>query len=97
MDRYPQPWRSEQVPGGYAVRDAVGMIVAHVFGREEPWKSIEVPAPITMDEAKEMALNISKVGAVLSERVKGSSSAASRGLALGFDRNSLTVNKSVNL
>jgi hypothetical protein len=66
-------WRSESVPGGYAVRDARGRIVAHVFGQDEPWKSTKVPAPLTMEEAKEMALNIAKAGAILSEHFKASS------------------------
>jgi hypothetical protein len=65
MDRSTTAWRSEKVPGGYAVRDAAGKIVAHIFGRDEPWICPEVPAPLTMDEAKEMALNIANAGAVL--------------------------------
>ena len=58
-----------------AVRDAAGKIVAHIFGRDEPWICPEVPAPLTMDEAKEMALNIAKAGAVLStsKRVEANS------------------------
>ena len=54
MDRSTTAWRSEKVPGGYAVRYAAGKIVAHIFGRDEPWICPEVPAPLTMDEAKEM-------------------------------------------
>jgi hypothetical protein len=65
MDRFPSPWRSEKVPGGYAVRDASGRIVAHIFGRTEPWICPGVPAPLTLDEAKEMAVNIAKAGAIL--------------------------------
>jgi hypothetical protein len=72
MAHFPAPWRSERVPGGYAVRDARGRIVAHVFGQDEPWKSTKVSL-LTMEEAKEMALNIAKAGAVLSECFKGSS------------------------
>ena len=73
MGSFRQTWRSEKVPGGYAVRDAAGKVVAHIYGWDESWKSTEVPTPLTMDEAKEMALNIAKAGAVLSERVKAKS------------------------
>jgi len=68
MERSPTPWRSEKVPGGYAVRDASGRVVAHVYAQAEPCEG--VAGYLTMDEAKEMALNIAKAGAVLSERVK---------------------------
>jgi hypothetical protein len=61
MHQYPQPWHSEKVPGGYAVRDSAGKLIAHIFGRDEPWKSAGVPAPLTLDEAREMALNIAKL------------------------------------
>lgn len=95
MDRS-QAWRAEKVPGGYAVRDATGKIIAHMFGRDEPWESRPgVPAPLTMDEAKEMALNIVKAGAILSERVKASSPRRKSRPSTGFDPNSLTVNQTV--
>jgi hypothetical protein len=68
MERSPTPWRSEKVPGGYAVRDARGRIVAQVFGQDVPCESRF--APMTMDEAKEMALNIAEAGPVLSEPVE---------------------------
>ena len=45
------------MPGGYAVRDARGMIVAHIFGRDQPRVGC-----LTMGEAKEMALALAKAG-----------------------------------
>jgi hypothetical protein len=52
-DRFPSPWRAEKVPGGYAVRDAEGKIVAHVFGQSRPIRG--GPAILSLDDAKEMA------------------------------------------
>ena len=31
--RFPAPWRSEKMPGGYVVRDANGQALAHVYSR----------------------------------------------------------------
>jgi hypothetical protein len=53
-------WRVERVPGGYAIRDPGGRIVAHVYGQAE--SSEGFAGQLTMDEAKEMALNIAKAG-----------------------------------
>ena len=32
--RFPSPWRSEQIPGGYVVKDASGQSLAYVYARE---------------------------------------------------------------
>ena len=48
------------MPGGYAVRDVSGRIVAHIYGREEAGEGLTCYP--TMDEAKEMALNLAKAG-----------------------------------
>jgi hypothetical protein len=31
--RLPAPWREEKISGGYVVRDASGLAIAHVYGR----------------------------------------------------------------
>jgi hypothetical protein len=54
----PKSWRAERVPSGYAVRDASGRTVAHIYGQEEAG----VTCYPTMEEAKEIALNIAKAG-----------------------------------
>ena len=32
--RFPPPWRVEQIPGGYKVKEANGQSLAYVYGRE---------------------------------------------------------------
>ena len=56
----PKSWRAERVPGGYAVRDASGRIVVHIYGQEDAGEG--VTSYPTMEEAKEIALNIAKAG-----------------------------------
>lgn len=67
--QFPAPWRPEQIPGGYAIRDAAGKVVAHIYGRPEPWKANGVPAPLTMDEAREMAIRIAKLPEAMKDDV----------------------------
>jgi hypothetical protein len=62
VDHPKKPWRTERVPGGYAVRDPRGRIVAHVYGQEKSGEG--VAGHLTMDDAKEMALNLAKAGGV---------------------------------
>ena len=50
------PWRLEKVPGGYAVRDAKGMLIAHVYGQEFPGS-----IGMTLEQAKEIASQIAKL------------------------------------
>ena len=47
------PWRLEKVPGGYAIRDAKGIVIAHVYGQELPGS-----IGITLEQAKEIASQI---------------------------------------
>jgi hypothetical protein len=59
------PWYAENVPGGFVVRDADRKPVAYVYGHERPWQSQGAPRPLTIDEAREMALAIAKLAEVL--------------------------------
>jgi hypothetical protein len=62
----PAPWRFEKVPGGYAVRDAKGMLIAHVYGQDSP-----SGIGMTLDQAKEIASQIAKLAETQSpNRVK---------------------------
>ena len=47
-----------------ALRDATGRRVAYVYGRDGPWNSPSIPAPLTMDEAQQMARAIVKLSEV---------------------------------
>lgn len=69
MREFPRPWRPEKVPGGYAVRDAAGTLIAHIFGRDGTCKTEESPPALTMDEAKAMALTLSNAAEVLIDQL----------------------------
>jgi hypothetical protein len=58
--RFPPPWRVEQIPGGYVVKDANGQQLAYVYGRES--KADTDPAHVlTLDEARRIAANIARL------------------------------------
>ena len=63
---FPSPWRPERIPGGYAIRDAQGKVLAHVYGQEAP----AIPTALTLEEAKEMAVHVAKLPDLLAERKK---------------------------
>jgi hypothetical protein len=62
MSAFPPPWRPEKIPGGYAVRDAEGKVVAHIYGQEAP---VAASGALTLEEAKEMATLIAKLPSFL--------------------------------
>jgi hypothetical protein len=59
---FPSPWRVEQIPGGFIVRDAERKPIAYVYGQENrrPFEEGS-SSPLTMDEAREMALSIARL------------------------------------
>ena len=66
MPAFPSPWRPERIPGGYAIRDAQGKVVAHVYGQEAP----AIPTALTLEEAREMAVHVAELPDLLAERKK---------------------------
>jgi hypothetical protein len=58
--RFPPPWSSEQIPGGYVVKDATGQSLAYVYGRETR-ADADTAKVLTMDEARRIAANIAKL------------------------------------
>ena len=58
---FPSPWRVEHIPGGFVVRDAERKPIAYVYGQENrrPFEEGS-SSPLTMDEAREMALSIAR-------------------------------------
>ena len=58
--RFPPPWRVEQIPGGYKVRNATGQALAYVYGREDR-ADADTANVLTMDEARRVAANIAKL------------------------------------
>ena len=64
------PWYAENVPGGFVVRDAERKPIAYVYGHDRPWLSGGRPCPMTIDEAREMAMAIAKLPEMLMRRDK---------------------------
>jgi len=54
------PWKVEQIPGGYPVKDANGQSLAYVYGRETR-ADADTAHVLTMDEARRIASNIAKL------------------------------------
>ena len=66
--RLPAPWREEKIAGGYIVRDASGLAIAHVYGR--PMEADAMAAKqLTMDEARRVAANIARLPELLGRNI----------------------------
>jgi hypothetical protein len=62
--RFPTPWYSEKIPGGYVVRDANGQALAHVYARATMAEAMQAKT-LTQDEARRIAANIARLPALL--------------------------------
>ena len=56
--RFPAPWRIVELPNGFAVDDATGKQVRVFYGRAP---DIAGHTGMTMDEAREMAIDFAKL------------------------------------
>jgi hypothetical protein len=57
--RFPAPWSTERIPGGFVVKDSEGQALAYVYARENE-KDASTAKVLTMDEARRIAANIAK-------------------------------------
>jgi K+/H+ antiporter YhaU regulatory subunit KhtT len=62
--RFPAPWRTEKIPGGYAVRDANDQTLAYVYSRANEAEAMQAKV-LTEDEARRIAANIAKLPVLL--------------------------------
>jgi K+/H+ antiporter YhaU regulatory subunit KhtT len=62
--RFPPPWRTEKIPGGYVVRDANDQALAYVYSRASEADAMQAKV-LTDDEARRVAANIAKLPALL--------------------------------
>jgi hypothetical protein len=65
--RFPSPWTTERIPGGYVVKDATGQSVAYVYARATKAEADKAKA-LTMDEARRIASNIAKLPTLLARK-----------------------------
>jgi hypothetical protein len=62
--RFPVPWSTEQIPGGYVVKDATGQSIAYVYARDTK-ADADTAKVLTFDEARRIAANIAKLPTLL--------------------------------
>ena len=58
--KLPAPWRVEEIPGGYVVKDATGHALAYCYGHPT-YGDADIAKGITLDEARRVAGNIAKL------------------------------------
>ena len=64
--RFPAPWTSEKMPGGYLVRDANGQALAFIYARATMAEAMQANV-LSEHEAKRIAANV----ACLPELLRG--------------------------
>jgi hypothetical protein len=62
--RFPPPWRTERMPGGYVVRDANDQALACIYSRANEAEAMQAKV-LTDDEARRIAANIAKLPALV--------------------------------
>jgi hypothetical protein len=60
LRRFPTPWKVEKIAGGFVVKDANGVPLAHVYADNR-----QITNTLTEDEARRIASNIAKLPGLL--------------------------------
>ena len=68
-DRFPGPWRIVEIPSGFAVEDATGVQLGVFYGRADP-NTAGHTGFLTMDDARQMAVDFAKLPKLLNGRRK---------------------------
>ena len=63
ITRFPAPWRIVELPNGFAVEDATGKQIGVSYGRTPD--TAGYTGIMTMDEARQMALDFSRLPELL--------------------------------
>jgi hypothetical protein len=62
--RLPAPWRADNMPGGYVVRDANAQALVYVYSRENEAEALQAKV-LTADEARRIVINVAKLPGLL--------------------------------
>jgi len=62
--RFPAPWQIVELPNGFAVEDATGLQIGVFYGRADP-NIAGHTGFLTMDEARQMAIDFAKLPELL--------------------------------
>jgi hypothetical protein len=62
--RFLAPWRADEMPGGYIVRDANGQALAYVYSRDNEAEARQAKV-LTADEARRIPANIARLPELL--------------------------------
>jgi len=62
--RFPAPWRIVEIPSGFAVEDAAGQQLSVFYGRSDP-NTAGHTGFLTMDEARQLAVDFAKLPELL--------------------------------
>ena len=65
--RFPVPWRIVELPNGFAVEDAAGQQLGVFYGRADP-NTAGHTGVLTMDEARQMAVDFARLPELLNGR-----------------------------
>ncbi len=65
--RFPTPWRIVEIPSGFAVEDATGQQLGVFYGRADPNIAGHMGF-LTMDEARQMAIDFARLPELLNGR-----------------------------
>jgi hypothetical protein len=68
--RFPAPWQIVELPNGFAVEDATGLQLGVFYGRADP-NIAGHTGFLTMDEARQMAINFARLPKLLNGRATG--------------------------
>jgi len=69
ISRFPAPWRIVEIPSGFAVEDATGVQLGVFYGRADP-NTAGHTGFLTMDDARQMAVDFAKLPKLLNGRRK---------------------------
>ena len=68
--RFPAPWQIVELPNGFAVEDATGQQLGVFYGRADP-NAAGHTGFLTIDEARQMAVDFARLPKLLNGRATG--------------------------